>query len=118
LGRNVANGVDFTGPGTPSSIPEWGADDEREVAKRGAIGPQPTRKGCGLHFQECKCYSSQFSNLSPGTFSKSRRLALRNRALFAMAMQAVFRSMVAIFTPDLRKLLKSPAAVDSSKAIV
>ena len=62
-------------------------------------------------------YSSQFSNFNPGTFSKSRRLAVSNRALFAMAMHAVFKSMVAILTPALRKSLKSLTAFESSNAI-
>jgi hypothetical protein len=43
-------------------------------------------------------YSSQFSNRSPGTFSKSRRLAVSKRALLASEIAAIFRSRVAIRT--------------------
>ena len=43
-------------------------------------------------------YSSQFSNRSPGTFSKSRRLAVSNRALLASEIAAIFKSRVAIRT--------------------
>ena len=39
------------------------------------------------------CYSSQFSNLSSGTFSKSRRFAVRKSALFATTIQAIFKSI-------------------------
>jgi hypothetical protein len=43
-------------------------------------------------------YFSQSSKLSLGTFSKSRRLAVSNRALHASLIAAIFKSRVAIRT--------------------
>jgi RNA polymerase sigma factor (sigma-70 family) len=45
-----------------------------------------------------RCYSSQFSNRSPGTFSKSRRFAVSKRSLLVSVIAAIFRSRVAIRT--------------------
>lgn len=57
--------------------------------------------------------SSQFSNFSPGTFSKSRRLAVSSRASAARAQQAILRSEVVTRRQSGRSRSKCAAAASS-----
>ena len=72
---------------TPSAQRDHGKQQDRRYGK-----PFPSRRFAGGSFPPSVCYSSQFSNLNPGTFSKSRRLAVSSRALLTNDMAAIFKS--------------------------
>lgn len=68
------------------------------------VAPKPTR-----------AYTSQFLKCSPGTFSKSRVLAVNSRASLTIAIEAIFKSELPTVLHSLRSWSKQ-LALESSKS--